>query len=59
MSRQFPPITSQEYQKELYQLKDEFERYKLRAQSVLRSKTSASKVTHNVLLYINNSLMAL
>lgn len=34
-----------EYQKELYQLKDEFERYKLRAQSVLRSKTSASKDT--------------
>ena len=53
MSRQFPPITSQEYQKELYQLKDEFERYKLRAQSVLRSKTSASKVIHN------NSLIAL
>ena len=28
----------QEYQQELGQLKDEFERYKTRAQSVLRSK---------------------
>ena len=29
---------SQDFQQELYQLKDEFERYKMRAQSVLRSK---------------------
>ena len=28
----------QDFQQELYQLKDEFERYKMRAQSVLRSK---------------------
>ena len=28
----------QEYEQELYQLKDEFEKYKLRAQSVLKSR---------------------
>ena len=33
-----PPSSCQEYQHELSQLKEEFERYKTRAQTVLRSK---------------------
>lgn len=37
---------SQDFQQELYQLKDEFERYKMRAQSVLRSK--GNKVEKNM-----------
>ena len=33
----------QDFQQELYQLKDEFERYKMRAQSVLRSKGNKAR----------------
>ena len=35
-------MLTQEYEQELYQLKDEFEKYKLRAQSVLKSRGGKS-----------------
>lgn len=40
LSSSSPSLCCQEFQQELYQLKDEFERYKMRAQSVLKSRGS-------------------
>ena len=56
--------SSAQYQQELLQLKDDFDRYKTRAQNVLRSKEnkvvsnllSPCKVS-NLLLYVSNLCM--